>query len=76
LSKNQANCKKKYNIKIKSKLKKKNVNLRIQCINTEILIAEMGVSDESKNVIPLKFLRKIKTFFFPLVNSIRGHTVY
>jgi hypothetical protein len=37
----------------------------------------MGVSDEAKNVIPLKFLRKIKNnFFFPLVNSIRGHTVY
>jgi hypothetical protein len=37
----------------------------------------MGVSDEAKNVIPLKFLRKIKTKnFFPLVNSIRGHTVY
>jgi hypothetical protein len=36
----------------------------------------MGVSDEAKNVIPLKFLRKIKnTNFFPLVNSIRGHTV-
>jgi hypothetical protein len=36
----------------------------------------MGVSDEAKNVIPLKFLRKIKNnFFFPLVNSIRGHTV-
>jgi hypothetical protein len=37
----------------------------------------MGVSDEVKNVIPLKFLRKIKNkHFFPLVNSIRGHTVY
>jgi hypothetical protein len=37
----------------------------------------MGVSDEAKNVIPLKFLRKIKNnFFFPLVNSIRGHTVH
>jgi hypothetical protein len=37
----------------------------------------MGVSDEAKNVIPLKFLRKIKNkFFFPLINSIRGHTVY
>jgi hypothetical protein len=35
----------------------------------------MGVSDEAKNVIPLKFLRKIKKIFFPLVNSIRGHTV-
>jgi hypothetical protein len=37
----------------------------------------MGVSDEAKNVIALKFLRKIKNKnFFPLVNSIRGHTVY
>jgi hypothetical protein len=37
----------------------------------------MGVSDEAKNVIPLKFLRKIKNKnFSPLVNSIRGHTVY
>jgi hypothetical protein len=37
----------------------------------------MGVSDEEKNVIPLKFLRKIKNKnLFPLVNSIRGHTVY
>jgi hypothetical protein len=37
----------------------------------------MGVSDEAKNVIPLKFLRKIKNKnCFPLVNSIRGHTVY
>jgi hypothetical protein len=36
----------------------------------------MGVSDEAKNVIPLKFLRKIKNKnVFPLVNSIRGHTV-
>jgi hypothetical protein len=36
----------------------------------------MGVSDEAKNVIPLKFLRKIKNKnFSPLVNSIRGHTV-
>jgi hypothetical protein len=39
-----------------------------QCIhntihNTEILITEMGVLDEAKNVIPLKFLRKIKNFF-------------
>jgi hypothetical protein len=25
---------------------------------------EMGVSDEAKNVIPLKFLRKIKNIFF------------
>jgi hypothetical protein len=29
-------------------------------INSEILITEMGVSNEAKNVIPLKFLRKIK----------------
>jgi hypothetical protein len=37
----------------------------------------MGVSDEAKNVIPLKFLRKIKNKkIFALVNSIRGHTVY
>jgi hypothetical protein len=37
----------------------------------------MGVSDEAKNVIPLKFLRKIKNkIFFPLVNSIRGPTVH
>jgi hypothetical protein len=36
----------------------------------------MGVSDEAKNVIPLKFLRKIKNQkCFPLVNSIQGHTV-
>jgi hypothetical protein len=70
LSKNQANNNKIYNIKILTK----NVNLRIQCVNTEILITEMGVSDEAKNVIPLKFLRKTKNnFFFPIVNSIRGH---
>jgi hypothetical protein len=37
----------------------------------------MGVSDEAKNVIALKFLRKIKNkMFSPLVNSIQGHTVY
>jgi hypothetical protein len=36
----------------------------------------MGVSDEAKNVIPLKFLPKIKKKTFPRVNSIRGHTVY
>jgi hypothetical protein len=35
----------------------------------------MGISNEAKNVIPLKFLRKIN-FFFPLVNPIWGHTVY
>jgi hypothetical protein len=44
------------------------------CFEKDFLITEMGVSDEAKNVIPLKFLRKIKNF--PLVNSIRGHTVY
>jgi hypothetical protein len=44
--------------------------------NTDILITEMGVSNEAKNVIPLKFLCKIKNKnVFPLVNSIRGHTV-
>jgi hypothetical protein len=45
---------------------------------TEILITEMGISNEAKNVIPLNFLRKIKNIyiFFRLVNSIRGHTVY
>jgi DNA-binding IscR family transcriptional regulator len=37
----------------------------------------MGVLNEAKNVIPLKFLRKIKNKLKnPLVNSIRGHTVY
>jgi hypothetical protein len=37
----------------------------------------MGVSNEAKNVIPLKFLRKIKNKnVFPLLNSIRGHKVY
>jgi hypothetical protein len=37
----------------------------------------VSISNEAKNVIPLKFLRKIQnTFFFPLVNSIRVHTVY
>jgi hypothetical protein len=29
----------------------------MQYTNTEILITEMGVSNEEKNVIPLKFLR-------------------
>jgi hypothetical protein len=47
----------------------------IQCINIEILITEIWVSDEAKNVIPLKFLLKIKIMFFPLVNSIRGQPV-
>jgi hypothetical protein len=32
-----------------------------------ILITEMGVSDEAKNVIPLKFLRKIQNIFFFLL---------
>jgi hypothetical protein len=37
----------------------------------------MGVSDQAKNVIPLKLLRKITNKnFSPLVNSIRGHSVY
>jgi hypothetical protein len=36
----------------------------MQYINTEILITEMEVSNETKNIIPLKFLRKIKKFFF------------
>jgi hypothetical protein len=29
-------------------------------VEKDFLITEMGVSDEAKNVIPLKFLRKIK----------------
>jgi hypothetical protein len=29
------------------------------------LITQMGVSNEAKSVIPLKFLRKIKNIFFP-----------
>jgi hypothetical protein len=46
------------------------------CVEKDFLITEMGVSDEAKNVIPLKFLRKIKNKnFFPLVNSIQRHTV-
>jgi hypothetical protein len=36
----------------------------MQYINTAILITEMGVSNEAKNDIPLKFLRKIKNNFF------------
>jgi hypothetical protein len=37
----------------------------------------MGVSDEAKNVISLKFLIKNKNKnVFPFVNSIRGDTVY
>jgi hypothetical protein len=34
----------------------------------------MGVSNEAKDVIPLKFLRKLKKKN-PLVRPIRGHTV-
>jgi hypothetical protein len=53
-----------------------NVNLRMQYINTEILRTEMEVSNEAKNVIPLKLLRKIKNIkILPLVNPIRGHAV-
>jgi hypothetical protein len=48
----------------------------MQYINTDILITEIGFSIEAKNVTPLKFLSKIKTIFFPRVNSIRGHIVY
>jgi ribosomal protein S25 len=49
----------------------------MQYIKTKILITEMGVSKEAKNVIAVKFLRKIKNKnVFPLVNSIRRHTVY
>jgi hypothetical protein len=45
-------------------------------MNTEILITEMGVSDEAGSVVSLRFLSKIKNKnVFPLVNSIRGHTV-
>jgi hypothetical protein len=44
----------------------------MQDIKTEILITEMVVSNEAKNVVPLKFLLKIEKTFF----SIRGHTVY
>jgi hypothetical protein len=39
-----------------------------------ILITEMGVSDEAKNVIPLKFLPKI--IFFSSCKLNPGHTVY
>jgi hypothetical protein len=46
----------------------------MQYINTEILITKIGVSNEAKNVISLKFLRKIKKKI-PLLNPIRGHTV-
>jgi hypothetical protein len=36
----------------------------------------MGVSNEAKNVIPLKFFRKIKNkIFSPLVNSIQLYIV-
>jgi hypothetical protein len=36
----------------------------------------MGISNEAKNVIPLKFLRKIKNKIFSPLHTIRGHTVY
>jgi hypothetical protein len=36
----------------------------------------VGVSGEARRVVPLKFLRKMENVFFPLVDSIRGHTVY
>jgi hypothetical protein len=32
----------------------------MQYITTKILITEIRVSNETKNIIPLKFLRKIK----------------
>jgi hypothetical protein len=52
-------------------------NVVFLCVEKDFLTTEMGVSNEAKNVIPLKFLRKIKNnFFSTLVNSIRGHTVY
>jgi hypothetical protein len=31
---------------------------------------------KQKKIIPLKFLRKIKKHFCPLVITIRGHTLY
>jgi hypothetical protein len=34
----------------------------------------MGVSNEAKSVIPLKFLRKIKNIFFPLVGKLNPGT--
>jgi hypothetical protein len=37
------------------------------CVEEDFLITEMGVSNEVKNVIPLKFLRKIKNIFFFLL---------
>jgi hypothetical protein len=36
-------------------------------VEKDFLITEMGVSDEAKNIIPLKFLRKIKNFIFFLL---------
>jgi hypothetical protein len=49
-----------------------NVNLRMQYNNMEILITEMVVSNEAKNVIPLKFLRQIKNFFFSYCELNKG----
>jgi hypothetical protein len=34
----------------------------------------MGVSNEAKSVIPLKFLRKIKNIFFPFVGKLNPGT--
>jgi hypothetical protein len=63
LSKNEANCNKIYNkIKFQVQILTENVHLRMQYINMEILITEIVVSNEAKNVIPLKFLRKIFCF--------------
>jgi hypothetical protein len=44
----------------------------MQYINTGILITEMGVSNEAKNVIPLKFLRKIKNFFSSCISGLHS----
>jgi hypothetical protein len=47
----------------------------MQYINTKILlilITEMGVSNEAKKVIPLKFLRKIKNNFVFLLRTQSG----
>jgi hypothetical protein len=38
------------------------------------LITEMGVSNETKSVIPLKFLRKIKKKISPLVGKLNPGT--
>jgi hypothetical protein len=47
----------------------------MQYITTEILITEMGVSNEAKSVIPLKFLPKIKKNFF-LLRTQSGDIMY